>query len=64
MEKKIAVFIAFLMISTVGVQHCQGQKLKTDSVYLPLYAPSENGTVFLNKVLDSEHQWLDMDIHF
>lgn len=30
-----------------------------DSVDLPLYAPSENSTVFLNEVLDSEHQWLD-----
>lgn len=59
MEKKIVFFISFLMMSYIGTQYCYGQDLKKDSVYLSIYIPTEEGIVFLDKLLNSEHQWLD-----
>lgn len=59
MEKKILIFISFLMMLYIDMQSCQGQDMKTDSVYLSLYTPTQKGIAILDKVLYSEHQWLE-----
>lgn len=59
MEKKVIFIISFLMIVYSDILYCHGQEIKKDSVYLSLYTPAEAGFVFLNQVLNSEHQWLD-----